>query len=96
MNKQKILNYILNLYNKLIKEYGECNDFPVEYPENLHKEGHIIKMIKFKPNYEIIFIYKITNHWYSTDFNNTHIKISLCDKNEDLDDIIDKISMITI
>ena len=101
MNKQQILNYILNIYNKLIDEYGECNDFPTEFPNQLNKEGFITNMIKFEPGNEIIFTYKITKHWWSSEYNGTEIKITLDDKaiqqeKNDMDDIMNMISVMKI
>ena len=94
MNKQQILNYILNLYNNLIDMYAECNDFPQEFPNHLDKEGFITDMIKFQPGDEIIFKYKITNHWWSKEYNGKIIQISLLDRKEDeMDELADAISM---
>jgi len=100
MNKQQILKYILEKYTDLIKTYGECNDFPTEFPEDLQKEGYITEMIKFQPGDEIIFKYKILNHWYSDEYNGTEIKITIHDKEiiekEDFDDISNLFSMLEI
>jgi len=100
MNKEQVLNYILERYNKLIDNFGECNDFPQEFPTELDKEGCIINMIKFVPNDEIIFTYKITNHWWSEEYNGIEIKITINDKeiNEenDMNDLMDQISIMKI
>ena len=100
MNKQQVLNYILERYNKLIDNFGECNDFPQEFPNKLDKEGYITNMIKFAPNNEIIFTYKITNHWLSEEYNGMEIKITIHDKEiddeDDMNDLMDQISIMKI
>ena len=94
MNKEQI-QYIFYKYNQFINLHGECNDFPEEYPNDLSKEGYIIKIEKYEPNNKIIFNYKIINHWLSTEYNNRNLKIIIDDR-EELYNINDLINCISI